>query len=121
MALWLGAPVDGRSRCAARGDHPLQSAETLADAISIEARACDLARLSEANGEFRLVIGGGEMLKAPRLQRHKRYNTLDSGAAAVMDIIMREGLEHHISLTYGDHQDVLESLARMLGLPVLRL
>ena len=39
----------------------------------------------------------------------------DSGAAAVMDAIMREGLEHHISLTYGDHQDVLESLARMLG------
>ena len=45
----------------------------------------------------------------------------DSGAAAVMDTIMREGLEHHISLTYGDHQDVLESLTRILGLSVLRL
>ena len=34
---------------------------------------------------------------------------------------MREGLEHHLSLTYGDHQAVLESLAQMLGLSVLRL
>ena len=38
-----------------------------------------------------------------------------------MDTIMGEGLEHHISLTYGDHQDALESLARLLDLSVLRL
>ena len=34
---------------------------------------------------------------------------------------MREGLEHHVSITYGDHQEVLESLARILDLSVLRL
>ena len=45
----------------------------------------------------------------------------DSGAQAVMDTIMREGLEHHISLTYGDHGATLEALARQLGLPVLIL
>ena len=45
----------------------------------------------------------------------------DSGAQAVMDTIMRERLEHHISLTYGDYQDALESLARLLDLSVLRL
>ena len=38
-----------------------------------------------------------------------------------MDTIMREGLEHHLSLTYGDYQDALESLARLLDLSVLRL
>ncbi len=80
------------------------------------------ARLSEATGEFRLVIGGGEMLKAPPAFTGTSGTVrFDSGAAAVMDAIMREGLEHHVSLTYGDHQDVLESLAHMLGLPVLRL
>jgi len=81
-----------------------------------------IARLSEATGEFRLVIGGGEMLKRPpAFTGTSGIMRFDSGAAAVMDAIMREGLEHHISLSYGDHQDVLEALARMLGLSVLRL
>ena len=81
-----------------------------------------IARLSEATGDFRLVIGGGAMLKAPlAFGGTSGMIRFDSGAAAVMDTIMREGLEHHISLAYGDHQAVLESLARMLGLSVLRL
>jgi len=81
-----------------------------------------IARLSEATGEFRLVIGGGEMLKAPpAFSGTSGTMRFDSGAAPVMDAIMREGLEHHISLVYGDHQDALESLARILGLSVLRL
>ncbi|MCY3834600.1 MAG: L-fucose/L-arabinose isomerase family protein [Chloroflexi bacterium] len=81
-----------------------------------------IARLSEATGEFRLVIGGGEMLKAPpAFTGTSGIIRFDAGAAAVMDAILREGLEHHISLTYGDYQDVLASLARILGMSVLRL
>ena len=81
-----------------------------------------IARLSEATGEFRLVIGGGEMLQAPpAFSGTSGTMRFDSGAAAVMDAIMREGLEHHVSLAYGDHQDALASLARMLGLSVYRL
>ena len=81
-----------------------------------------IARLSEATGEFRLVIGGGEMLKAPpAFTGTSGIIRFDSGAAAVMDSIMRQGLEHHVSIAYGDHRAVLEALARQLGLPVLRL
>lgn len=81
-----------------------------------------IARLSEASGDFRLVVGAGEMLKAPPAFTGTCGTIrFDSGAAAVTDAIMREGLEHHLSLTYGDHQDALESLARQLGLSVLRL
>ena len=81
-----------------------------------------VARLSEATGELRLVIGGGEMLKAPSaFSGTSGRIRFDSGAAAVVDAIMREGLEHHLSLTYGDHQAVLEALARQAGLSVLRL
>ena len=81
-----------------------------------------LARLSEATGDFRLVIGGGEMLEAPpAFTGTSGVIRFDSGAEAAMDTIMREGLEHHISLTYGDHAAVLEALARQLDLPVLRL
>ena len=81
-----------------------------------------VARLSEAAGEFRLVIGGGEMHKAsPAFTGTSGRIRFDSGAQAVMEVIMREGLEHHLSLAYGDHQDALESLARLLDLSVLRL
>ena len=81
-----------------------------------------IARLSEATGEFRLVIGGGQMLKAASAFTGTSGKIrFDRGAAAVMDTIMREGLEHHISITYGDYQEVLESLAGILGLSVLRL
>ncbi len=81
-----------------------------------------LARLSEATGELRLVIGGGQMLKAPAAFTGTSGRIrFDSGAAAVMDTIMREGLEHHLSLVYGDYQAALEALARVLALPVLRL
>jgi hypothetical protein len=45
----------------------------------------------------------------------------DQPAAEVLNTIMAEGLEHHISLTYGDHVPALLALARMLYLPVLRL
>ena len=81
-----------------------------------------VARLSEATGAFRLVISGGEMLKAPpAFTGTSGRIRFDSGAAAVMDSIMREGLEHHVSIAYGDHQGALEALARQLGMPVLRL
>ena len=81
-----------------------------------------VARLSEATGEFRLVIGGGEMLKASAAFTGTSGRIrFDSGAAAVMDAIMREGLEHHVSLVYGDYQAALESLAGLLDMPVLRL
>jgi L-fucose isomerase-like protein len=45
----------------------------------------------------------------------------DRGAQAALDTIMEEGLEHHISLTYGDHTPALLALAEMLDLPVVRL
>ena len=81
-----------------------------------------LARLSEGGNELRLAVGGGEMLK-----REAAFSgtsgtiRFDSGAQAVMDSILGEGIEHHISLTYGDHQDTLLALADMLDIPVLRI
>ena len=81
-----------------------------------------IARLSEATGEFRLVIGGGEMLKAPpAFTGTSGIICFDSGAATAMDTIMRQGLEHHVSIAYGDHQGALAALARQLEMPVLRL
>jgi L-fucose isomerase-like protein len=45
----------------------------------------------------------------------------DRPAAKVLDTLLSEGLEHHVSLTYGDYVPALLALAKMLDLPVLRL
>jgi L-fucose isomerase-like protein len=81
-----------------------------------------LARLSQATGEYRLVVAAGEMQVAPMSYTGTSgVLKFDRPAQEVLDTIMREGLDHHISLTYGDHLDALLALARLLDLPVLRL
>lgn len=81
-----------------------------------------LARLSQATGEYRLVVGAGEMQTAPMsYSGTSGVLRFDRPAQEVLDMVMAEGLDHHISLTYGDHLDALLALARLLGLPVLRL
>ena len=81
-----------------------------------------IARLSEASGDFRLVVGTGEMLRAPMAFGGTSGRIrFDNGASAVMDTLLSEGLEHHVSLVYGEHAAALEMLARMLGMAVLRL
>ncbi len=81
-----------------------------------------LARLSEATGSYRLVVGGGEMLRAPMsFTGTSGVLRFDRPARQILDTLLGEGLEHHISLTYGDHVPALLALARMLDLPVLHL
>jgi L-fucose isomerase-like protein len=81
-----------------------------------------IARLTEAKGGFTLVVGAGEMLRAP-LSYSGTSGVLrfDRPAAEVLATIMDEGLDHHIALTYGDHVAELLDLAKLLDLPVLRL
>ncbi len=81
-----------------------------------------VARLSEATGEFRLVVGRANMLQMPMsFTGTSGVLRFDRPAAAVLDTILTEGLEHHFSLTYGDHFEALILVAEMLDLPVLRL
>ena len=81
-----------------------------------------LARLSAATGEYRLLIGSGEMVRA------EKSFTGTSGvcrfakpAPEFMERILKEGLEHHVALAYGDHAATLRALAKLLDLPVLEL
>lgn len=81
-----------------------------------------LARLSEASGEFRLVIGRGEVLEAPKsFSGTSGVLRFDRDHQAVFETILSEGLEHHVSLTYGDYTAELKLLAEMLDLPVVHL
>jgi len=45
----------------------------------------------------------------------------DRPAREVLQVILTEGLEHHISITSGDHTDVLAAFAKLLGIPILPL
>ena len=81
-----------------------------------------VARLSEAEGNYRLVIGGGEMLRASlSFSGTAGVLRFDRPASEVMDKIIREGLEHHLALTYGDVVPELLAFARILELPVLQI
>jgi L-fucose isomerase-like protein len=81
-----------------------------------------VARLSEATGGFRVVVGAGEMLRAPlSFTGTSGVLRFERPAAEVLHTMLGEGLEHHVSLTYGDHVPALIALANMLDIPVLRL
>lgn len=82
-----------------------------------------LARLHHTPaGGYRLVIGGGEMLRAPRsFGGTSGVIRFDRPALDVFDTVMNEGLEHHFCLVYGAHQAGLRAFARLVGVPVLAL
>jgi L-fucose isomerase-like protein len=81
-----------------------------------------LARLSEATGEYRLVVGGGEVVRASvSFSGTSGVVRFDRSAQEVLDTILGEGLEHHLALVYGDWIEPLLALAKMLDMPVLRL
>ena len=80
-----------------------------------------LARLSEATGEYRLVIGRGEIIRGPKsFSGTSGLLKFDRPAKEMIDVILNEGLEHHISITYGDHVEALKAFAKLLNIPILQ-
>ena len=73
-------------------------------------------------GDYRLVIGGGEMVRAPQsFGGTSGVVRFDKPALDVLDRIMAWGLEHHVSITYGDVRPALRAFAKLVGLDVLEL
>lgn len=71
---------------------------------------------------YQLVIGGGEMVRAPKsFSGTSGVVRFDQPAATVFDTVMRQGLEHHFCLTYGDCRAELRTFAGLVGLPILEL
>ncbi len=81
-----------------------------------------LARVSQARGEQKLVIAGGEMLRAP-LPFSGTSGTFrtDASADAMLDTVIGSALEHHMALVYGDYRDTLKDVAASLKLPVIEI
>ncbi len=71
---------------------------------------------------YRLVIGGGTMQRAPKsFSGTSGVIRFDAPAAIVLDRVMGHGLEHHLTITYGDWLPELRAVARQLGLDVIEL
>jgi L-fucose isomerase-like protein len=81
-----------------------------------------LARLSVADGDYRLVVGRGEMLRgAVSFSGTSGRCRMGRPAKEFMARVLAEGLEHHVALVYGNHLPVLKKLASLLRLPVVEL
>jgi L-fucose isomerase-like protein len=81
-----------------------------------------IARLSQATGELRLVLGLGEMIQSPPpFSGTSGVLRLEKPARQFFDQLLREGLEHHISLVYGNYLASLAAFADLMELPTLRL
>ena len=80
------------------------------------------ARISQAQGQPRMVIAGGEMLeRGMSFTGTSGVVRFDGTAADVMDDVIASGLEHHMGLVYGEHRAALRSASAAMGLPVLEL
>lgn len=88
----------------------------------LKAGQVTVARLSQATGDLRLVLGAGEMLAEPKpFSGTAGILKLDCGAQKFLQLLMREGLEHHVSLTYGNYLSELLVFASLINLPVLKM
>lgn len=90
--------------------------------FSLKPGPVTVARLSRATGELRMVLARGTMLKSSRsFSGTSGLLRFERPADQVLETILGEGLEHHLSVTYGDHFDVMRAAAEMLDIPVLVL
>ena len=81
-----------------------------------------VARLSQARNETKLVIGAAQFHRAPMaFTGTSGVMRFAKPARTIFDTIVREGLEHHFAIAYGDHRSALREIASQLELPVLEL
>ena len=45
----------------------------------------------------------------------------ERNASDVLNDIISSGLEHHMALTYGDHERLLEEFASTINLPIIKI
>ena len=94
----------------------------LLNAFPLKPGRVTIARLSQAGGETKLVVGGGEMIQAPlAFSGTAGVIRFDRSVPEVLDTVVGAGLEHHYGFTYGDHRAALVAVADRLGVPVLAL
>jgi L-fucose isomerase-like protein len=91
-------------------------------AFALKPGRVTLARLSQARNRTAMVVAGGEMVRAPMsFAGTSGVVRFDRPAGEVLDAVIGFGLEHHLTLSYGDHREALAAVAAAMGIPVVRL
>jgi len=81
-----------------------------------------LARLSQADGNLQLVVGRGQMIASPpSFSGTSGTIQFERPVRDVVETVLGNGLEHHISIVYGDYLSPLLAFARLMDLPILHL
>ena len=81
-----------------------------------------ISRLTESSDQYRLVIGSGDVIRGPMsFSGTSGLIHFARPAKEILDFILTEGLEHHISITYGDYKDALVAFAKLKNIPILEL
>jgi L-fucose isomerase-like protein len=81
-----------------------------------------LCRITQGKGRLRMMLSGGEMLRAPlAFSGTSGVARLDLPADAYRARLLEAGMEHHSSLAYGEFRPVLRRVARYLDLELLEL
>ena len=81
-----------------------------------------LMRISQALGETKMIISGGEMLRRPMsFTGTSGVVRFDRPVRDVLPDVMNSSIEHNMALTYGDHREILLGIAAEMQLPVLEI
>jgi L-fucose isomerase-like protein len=81
-----------------------------------------LCRITQGEGRLRMMLSGGEMIKAPlAFSGTSGVARLDVPADLYRSRLLAQGMEHHSSLAYGEYRPVLRRVAAYLGLELLEL
>ena len=81
-----------------------------------------LCRITQGDGKLRMMLSGGEMIKAPlAFSGTSGVARLDVHADLYRSRLLDAGMEHHTSLAYGEYRPVLRRVARYLDLELLEL
>jgi L-fucose isomerase-like protein len=81
-----------------------------------------IARVSQSRNAPKMVIAGGEVVRAPMaFTGTSAVVKFDAGADGMLKALCGDALEHHVAIAYGDHRAGLEALARRWKLPVLEI
>ncbi|MGL4635409.1 MAG: L-fucose/L-arabinose isomerase family protein [Beijerinckiaceae bacterium] len=81
-----------------------------------------IARLSQANNQPHLLVGSGEVVRAPiSFTGTSGVVKLDAAMDKALHGLIGGGYEHHVAMVYGDHTGAMVALGQRLGLPVRHL
>ena len=80
------------------------------------------ARISQARGRAKLVIAAGEMQDAQMaFAGTSGVVRFDTAPTHFLEALIGSGIEHHMTLAYGDHRQTLRGVAAALDMDLLEL